>query len=424
MPLSVTGNTFTEVCNRYGSNPGNSGQHVRGMEYAHQLYTHNPLMPNGSGAKADHRREVRYAIGAQLVKKMMINEYGEVAKKVFDTVKARVNETTGRNIEREITRGDVNLLQQELRKVPQPRKLEELNKKHTAEVIKDDLTANWTSAAKQQFHPVQWLGGAEVVGPQRSMDGVKEGYYRVRWHGDPEVDGLRANLYGFKDGSEDAEVAGPRPLFEVREEYFPVQCPGNGADAAEVGLRHIIYLDHVRQGSMQFDDEKGTLTLRRDGLSTENNEERNMEALAGFIGRHFGVEPGQPAFQNIANNILSYLPRGKSLGEAVAAAQEVAGDAARADRIACLRTFTLSVTKDGNVGVEGDIKVAYTNVDGDPLRPAAYSKYRFVREEAFEISGEHLTVDPTAFDAEANLVSVGRSDIAGWARAGEGAVRG
>jgi hypothetical protein len=428
MALDVTGKTFTRVRNEFRAEPGNSGQHVRGVvtKNGAQLYTHNRLKPNGSGDAALRSRLTKRAAGAQLVKQTMVTEYGgDLAKAVFAKVKAEVKEM-GRNLDRGVTRGDLDRLHAELQlQEPQYRKLEELKKNlemlrdrvpnDTTEMIKDELTGSWTSAAKEQFDPIQRRGGATEVEPS-SRDGVKEGYYPVRWPGDAEVVGLRPTMYAFKEGPGVAEVVGPRPMYGVREEYFSVQWPGNGADGAEVGFRHTLYLDYLLHGSMQFDDKTGALTVARQGHSMEDNREENMAALTGFIRRHFQVAPGQPAFQNIANNILSYLPRGRSLGEAASTAQAVVGDTARSSRTASSRTFTMSVTEDGNVGVEGYIGIPYRNSDGDPVRPVDYSKYRFVRKDSFEISGEHLRVDPTAFDAKANLVSVSRSDAIEWAR--------
>ena len=386
MALDVTGKTFTEVHNAFKSGPSKSGQHVRGRvtRNTRQLYTHTALMPNGSGNEALIRRRQKYAEGARLIKQTMIKEYGDdLARAVFAKVKAGLEEATGRNLEEGVTRGDLELLQEELQlQEPQHKMLQLLRTRVTQdgpEAIIREMAENWASASKQEYHPVQWPDDATVVG-------------------------LRPTMY------------------ELKEPYFLVQWPNNDANAAdanaaEVGFRHIIYLDHVAQGSMEFDDKKGTLTLTRhrrvDGA--EDNEEKNLTALTEFIGRHFKVKPGQPAFQNIANNILSYLPRRKSLDVAEMTAREVTRGAARADGIASLRTFTLSVTADGNVDVDGDTRIPYRNFDGDPVRPVDFSKYRFVRQDSFEISREHLMVDPTAFEAGGNLVSVGRSDKIEWA---------
>src|SRR5262249_34671585 len=85
---------------------------------------------------------------------------------------------------------------------------------------------------------------------------------------------------------------------------YPVIWPSSG----DVSLNFRFY----QRNTMQFHDEAGTLTLTltltvaQEGKG--DSEQENRAALAGFIHGHFGVEPGQPAFQNIANNVLSYLP--------------------------------------------------------------------------------------------------------------------
>jgi hypothetical protein len=70
-----------------------------------------------------------------------------------------------------------------------------------------------------------------------------------------------------------------------------------------------------------------------------------MTALAEFIRRHFGAEPGRLSFAYIASNIMSYLPQGKhtSMPDKM---QAVADDAARPDANAARSMFTFSASKD------------------------------------------------------------------------------
>jgi hypothetical protein len=152
---------------------------------------------------------------------------------------------------------------------------------------------------------------------------------------------------------------------------------------------------------MQFDEKAGTLTLTRG--ERDGKEEENKKALTKFIAEHFEVEPGHSAFPNIANNILSYLPRGavaSAVDKILSVDRNVTVSQARWSR------FTLSV-KDENVVVAGRTWIPYVH---NVIPESDGGRLEFVRQEAFEISGENLTVDPTEFNAKANLVSVRRDD--------------
>jgi hypothetical protein len=385
---------FTPIHDALGSSDrGERSQHVLGEatdDGAWRLYARDPSRPSGIGGDSLLRRLRK---GSELIFEGMATEYGhEMATRVLWKVTEKVYGLRG-TFQEGMTRGDLKFFRAELQS--QELQLQELRNRvpsDTAEVIKDDLTGNWTSAAKEQFHPFQRPGGATEVEPS-SRDGVKEGYYPVRWPGDAEVVGLRPTMYAFKEGPGAAEVVGPRPMYEVREKYSSIQWPESDA---KVGLRDVIHADHIQRSTMHFDEKAGTLTLTQ---GEQGDSEANKRALTRFIGRHFKVAPGQAAFQNIANNILSYLPRG-AVASMTDKMRDVVGNAAATDGNAVRSSFKLSVTTDGNVGVAGHTTI----------RSVDFSSYAFVREEGFEISGEHLRVDPTAFDAKANLVSVDRFD--------------
>jgi hypothetical protein len=207
---------------------------------------------------------------------------------------------------------------------------------------------------------------------------------------------------------------------------------------AEVRLRDQICGDYLDdRNNVEFNEEEGTLTLTmgEDAASRE----KKMTALANFIGRHFEAEPGQPAFDNIANNILSYLHQGLSAGM-VKKMNEVANGAAFPSGNAAPSTYKLSVSKDEDgklrsVGVACDVSTLYQYPPGQrrddaSARAVDFSKYTFVRRQGFEISGDQLSekLRSDRFDPEANLGFVSRIDTINLASseevlAGQGAIR-
>jgi DNA repair exonuclease SbcCD ATPase subunit len=80
---------------------------IRGRE--DEIYTHNPLMPRGIGQAALDRRREKYKDGAKLVKQALDYQYNHVGEAAFRSVMS-----TGRNLAEEVTRGDLELLHQEL----------------------------------------------------------------------------------------------------------------------------------------------------------------------------------------------------------------------------------------------------------------------------------------------------------------------
>jgi hypothetical protein len=370
-----------------------SGEVAKGGHWS--LNTRGPSMPNGIEGLVlkDRLKE-----GSKLVRQGMANEYGPgTARRVLWKVGEKAHGKENRTFENGMTRGDLSLLHEELQcQEAQVQRLRDRVPNDTTEMIKDDLTGNWTSAAKEQFYRP---GGATEVEPS-SRDGVKEGYYPVRWPGDAEVVGLRPTMYAFKEGPGAAEVVGERPLYGIKEEYPSIQWPST---CGRIGLREVVQ-DQLERSIMSFSAGTGTLSLTH---CARHDGDANKWDLTMFVEKHFNVKPGQPAFQNILNNILSYLPRGAAASMTDKMLNTAAGSAA-ADGSSFRNEFTLSV-REGNVGVKGFATMRYTNLDPNP-GAVDFRWYRFVRQEGFEISGEHLRVDPTAFDPKANLVSVDRFD--------------
>lgn len=380
---------------RFGIHHGEylRGDVTEGGVHNRELYLHAASMPSGGGKTALAKR-LEKVKGAQIVAASIASGYGRA---VAENVLRAVHEKTNREVWKEVTRGDLRLLNDELKR----------------QLIKDELAGNWASAAKEQHYLLRTPGGANVVEPS-SGAAVKPGYYPAQGLGDAEVVGLRPLVYALEEAPGDAKVAGPRPLYGIKEEYSSIQWPDSDA---RVGLRDAVHAHHIERGTLQFDEEAGMLILVQ---GEQGGGEQNKRALTSFIGRHFEVEPGNPAFQNIANNILSYLPRGEA-PELQETARRFAADAARRVRVrpsdvaldAVRRRFTLEV-EEGNVVVGANTEIPYRNVGA--IGHFVHSMSKFVRQEGFEISGEHLKVDPTAFDAKANLLQVARYDFVKPAR--------
>jgi hypothetical protein len=366
----------------------------------------NTRGPSTSNGDKDLLLENRLKEGAQLVFQGMANEYGPgMAQRVLWKVGERAYGKQNRTFENGMTRGDLSLLHKELQcQEAQVQRLRDRVPNDTTEMIKDDLVGNWTSAAREQFYPIQGFGNAQA-GP-RSMEEAKEGYYPIEGLHDADA-GLRPLRYGLKEGPGDTEVVGTRPLYEVKEEYPSIQWP---SPCGTIGLREVVQ-DQLQCNIIWFYESTGTLTVTHCARHDCPADKRD---LTKFVETHFNVKPGHPAFQNILNNILSYLPRGAAASMTDKMLNAAAGSAA-ADGGSFRSKFTLSV-RDGNVGVKGYATMRYTNPDPDP-GAVDFRWYRFVREEGFEISGELLRVDPTVFDPKANLVSVDRFDavnVATW----------
>jgi hypothetical protein len=116
-----------------------------------QLYTRAPLIVHGSREKGVARQQ-----GAQFIMQAMANEYPrDVVEVAFRNVRDKVHHTAGRVLDEGMTRGDLDLLHEEL----QYQGLERLNQElqelrsripqdspnDTPEAIKDDLARAWRS---------------------------------------------------------------------------------------------------------------------------------------------------------------------------------------------------------------------------------------------------------------------------------------
>jgi hypothetical protein len=217
----------------------------------------------------------------------------------------------------------------------------------------------------------------------------------------------------------------------VKASVTPIEWPNS---AAKVELRSQLARDYIERGNMQFNEKAGTLELEVDNhaleemkqtatseedkarITAEFNEGKKRN-LTAFIRAKFDVGPEDPAFQNIANNILSYVHQG-ALGSLLGKMRAVVDmDIAVADTHAYRSTFTLSVTNDGNVRVDGDTSMPYMNEpSSDSVGGPDYSKYWFVRQDRFEISPQRLR--STEFAPADDLRIVRRSDTIEFASEG------
>jgi hypothetical protein len=337
------------------------------------------------------------AEAAERVKQGMIEEFGS---EIAENALRNVSQTTNKDLRQGMTLDDLDLLDTELHApaLAEPRRRVPND---TEEVIKDELASNWASAADEEYYKMPG-----EVGP--IMDVPKEAFSPVQWPDDAKVGGLRSILYS---------AAGRSETYAVKEKYHAIQWPNSDAT---VGLRDSVYEEHVKPDDMRFDLSPWAPGLELIRGRGGDSEENKLPALANFIGEHFEMEsghpvaPGHPAFQNIANNILSYLPRGEftvaAKGREIASGYVHPGARPREGGAIHSRT-RLEVTEAGNVRVYDRSSVAFLDVVGADDT----TTYTLERTDEFVISGEHLVVDPTAFDAKANLVSVKRSyELSPW----------
>ena len=147
------------------------------------------------------------------------------------------------------------------------------------------------------------------------------------------------------------------------------------------------------------------------------SEKEKLKALTQFIGDKFGVGPGQQEFENIANNMLGYFQQASQAGF-FKKANDIAGEgkaamdaSASPDMNNRRREFTLSVNEDGNTSALGRTRTSFqqSNLDLDEST-VPILQFELHRDERFVISRDQLSSNPVDFDAEANLLSVQRSD--------------
>jgi hypothetical protein len=110
---------FSDVLERFKPGPSENGEHLCGEKRTgggRRLYADDPLLPGAFGEKAEARWKKKYEIGASIVFDSMANDYTEAVAKAALNAACR---TTGRPLNKEVTRGDLNVLHYELLKQQQ-----------------------------------------------------------------------------------------------------------------------------------------------------------------------------------------------------------------------------------------------------------------------------------------------------------------
>jgi hypothetical protein len=355
----------------------------------HQVYIRDPLTPSGIGLEALERLQEN---GAKLVKDAMVKEYG---REVAEAALGKVSQKTNRNLGREVTYGDLTLLNQNVRKRETKRLRDELGKRYG-----DDLSKIVLVNESEKW--------SENLESELTRGGLKF-FHREMTKQRRECRTLNARI--------------PRDAPEkIRDQASQVwQATPGGTDGfqwidgvTEVQLRGIV-ADCILERSMTFDPVWETLKLK----NNPGKREDNMIALAQFIASHFeGVGPKQPEFGNIANNMFSYLHPGvpRSMTERMKIVAEGAAEQAGAadDDDSWLRLRK----SHGNICVTQEISVRYANVDG-AAGDVDFLKYRFVRSEEVRISPTQLRRDPREFDARTDLAWAGRVETIHFTRAAD-----
>ena len=424
-----------------------------------KVYIHDPEMSHGSGEEADVRRRAKYKTGAELVRQTIINQVGEAMAKA--TLAAVEEKNPGRKLGTVVTLNDLKLISQEL--LDQRARYEELkndlltnaaeeDKKGITKLydaitmavpgdrspkgifklferlkgmVHDDAKARFECVIERPDDEGRWgfvlkIGDTEIYRADRLQNGPGQHHIELefeRANASEATEWVRADL---------AEVW--RSARDDKDKIVAIQWP-NGDATSSVELRQQIKKDYISRNNVQFDAAAGRLTLEvegnaldgrlagvtegaeRDRITTEFQEGK-MRALADFIRQRFGVGPEDHlAFQNIANNILSYVQQGlaSTLTEKMLAP---AVDKVFVNHKDLRLTSTFSVTADRNVGVDIDIRLPYRNIaDRDPdevIGSIDYSKYVVARRLRFEISGDHLSSE--TFDPKDDLRAVSQVD--------------
>ena len=138
--------TFKQIfeeysADRFGIHHGEylRGDVTEGGVHNRELYIHG-------GGKTALARRLEKVKGAQIVAASIASGYGRA---VAENVLHAVHEKTNREVWKEVTRGDLRLLNDELK----------------LQLIKDELAGNWASAAKEHYYRLRSPGGANVVQP-------------------------------------------------------------------------------------------------------------------------------------------------------------------------------------------------------------------------------------------------------------------
>jgi hypothetical protein len=115
--------TFTEILEQFKSDlPDKGGEHLRGEDTkdVKRVYIHDSFKRNGSGPGALEARQAKYKVGAELLRRTMVNEYGEaVAEAALAEVSKAKEETRPRSLREEVLLADLEPLHQELQKQQQ-----------------------------------------------------------------------------------------------------------------------------------------------------------------------------------------------------------------------------------------------------------------------------------------------------------------
>jgi hypothetical protein len=115
---------FDQIHNLY--KPGvmgrGSSEHLRGDLAGTKLYTHSALSISGFGENAANIRRQKWEAGATYIKNAIDEQCGQVG--VGEQVFKKISDSTGRNINKQVLRGDLNLIKATMTEVMTSRKPE------------------------------------------------------------------------------------------------------------------------------------------------------------------------------------------------------------------------------------------------------------------------------------------------------------
>jgi hypothetical protein len=386
---------FTEIYERFKPRPNGSGENEP-LYFGNRLriWAENPSPPDGSGitdTMKEQKREFAMWVGIKL-----IEQYGWPVN-----LRARfeVERLTGRDLCYEMTRGDLELLYRVAENV-RPDQLSELRPVLLSHLKPSQLKPSLANPSPQ-VHPLEPTL-SEQLSQLRSL---------VRKDATEET--IKDDLAQVWLSAEEEQP--------VRGECTAVRWPDSDGD---VQLLTRIYEECIRGNvHLFYFDETGELSVVP--LSKDRpGEDRNKRQLTQFIGRYFKVEPNVPEFGRIASNLLSYIrlgvdrPMMKSVLDVARGYDAVPGD------VRSRFEFKVNFREDSieSVSVRARTRINYSNrvhraasdVDLSKSSDVDLSKYCFVRQEGFLISGEHLRSDPAEFDPKTNLLSADRFDTIDW----------
>jgi hypothetical protein len=439
LPLRDTWRTtFTEIHERFKPGPHGSGEDEPmywEQDGRLRIGTQSPSMPDDHANR--HIRRLKEGF-SQFIAFKLFQQYGwGVARRVSP----EMLRLTGRDIQREVTRGDLELLHQVAEKVQSrhmseqsvlPMKRPNPERSVLEAILLEQLKPSQLKPTPPedpslQVHPLEAKLSPELSQLQKLVwndspgEMVKQDLIQVWCSAEEEHPAREITT---KDGVIECSA---------RKEYTAVQWPGSDAD---VQLRTGIYEGFIRgRALVEYDSENGELRMSP-LYKYRNDEESHKEQLTEFIGRYFEVGPNDPEFSRIANNILSYIRLGMDEPMMESALDVATGFGAVPADVRSDFTLKVHMWEDTQVpeqdrkvervvSVRGSTRVSYVNrVDRDAKalgrvdpskgidlpKDVDLSKYCFVRQEGFVISAERLTSDPAEFDPELNLLSAGRFD--------------